>query len=300
MKAKFSFIRREEKDTSGVLLRVACYLLLYLLLSRLFLRLAGLAAGTALDFLRFLLPPLAFLLPLAFFCLHGERPVLLCPPQKGSVTAALPLFPLFLIAVMLCAYLTGLAMDVLGLPATGGGVAGTGFFSDLLRNCLLPALLEELFFRGLILSLLYQKMGRGAIWLSGVIFALAHGSLYQLPYAFVGGVFLSLAAVVGGSVLVPFLFHFANNFLSLALQYTPRAWIGGVVLPLVYAGVALAALASLLYLKARRDTPAGAGVRALFASPRECGRVVLHATFASPLAFYLIPMLILTIVRAFA
>lgn len=298
MKTGFSDTRREEKESAGVLLRVFCYLLLYLLLSRLFSRLAGLAAGSPLDFLRFLLPPLAYVLPLVFFCLQGERPLLLCTPKRDSVPRALPLLPLFLGAVMLCAYGTALAMDALGLSVSGGGVAGQGFFPDLILNCLLPAALEELFFRGLILSLLCQKMaGRGAIWLSAVIFALAHGSLYQLPYAFVGGVFLSLAAVVGGSVFVPFLFHFLNNFLSLVLQYTPKTGIGGVILPLLYGIIAISALAAFLSIKMRRDTPSGAGMRALFASPRECGRLVLHATFASPLAFYLIPMLILTIVR---
>ena len=295
------FDGRDGRDTKRVYATVTGYLLLYFVLSRLFSLIGGACAGGGFAFLRYVLPPFAYLVPLfvSFSVSRGARLPLLSRPSGRGVWDAMPLLPLFLVAVTACAYLTGLAMDGLGIKAEGGAGAGLGFLPDLFLNCFVPALLEELFFRGLLLSLLWQRLGRSAIWLSAVLFALAHGSLYQLPYAFVGGVFLSLAAVVSGSVFVPFLFHFLNNFLSLALQYTPRAWAAGdVAVFLVYTVVAVAAIASFLYLAMRGDSPSGAGIRALFASPRESGRAVFEATVATPHAIYVVLMLIMTVGRA--
>ena len=275
----------------------AAFLFLYFSLSQLFAVLGGIAVEAGLAFLRYCLAPLAYVIPvlLAFFLLRREWPLFFVLPKKGGFADALPLLPLFLFCVMTVSYLSGLALDALGLASVGGGVSGLGFVPDLFINCLVPALLEELFFRGLILSLLFRRMGNGAVWLSAVVFALAHGSLYQLPYAFVGGVFLALAAVVGGSVFVPFAFHFANNLLSLALQYVPR---GGAVVPIVLAAVALLAVGAVLYMNVRKRTRATDGLGALFATPQKDGRAILRAAFLSPLTFYVILMLLLTVFRS--
>lgn len=289
---------RGERDG---LLTVTGYLLLFVLLLRGFAYLGAAMADLGLTFMRYLLPPFAYILPLlvALLFARGERPLFLALPRGRGLLDALPLLPLFLAAVISCAFLTGAVMGALGLSSVGGGVAGLGFVPDLFLNCLLPALLEELFFRGLILSLLWQRMGGGAIWLSALMFALAHGSLYQAPYAFVGGVFLALAAAVGGSVAIPFLFHFANNFLSFALQYIPRGEMGGEVLSFIlYATVVVGAVASAFYLLFKKKTAAGDGLCALFATPRECGKEVGRAAFASPLTVYVLLMLLLTVARS--
>ena len=280
----------------------AGYLLLFSVLLRALPALGAAAAAGGVPAARYLLPPFAYLVPLfvAFLRARGARGVAFATAKGCAFADALPLLPLFLGAVTACAYLTEVVLDALGIAAVGGGVAGMGFLPDLVLNCLLPAVLEEVFFRGLILSLLWKRMGGGAIFLSALVFALAHGSVYQIPYAFVGGLFLSLAAVVSGSVAVPFLFHFLNNFLSLALQYTPRAWMeGGVVIYLVYGALALGMVASVVFLSKKKDAPAAEGLSALFSLPRGEGARVLRAAFASPLAIYMVPMLIFSLWRAF-
>lgn len=298
-KVRFS---REARGARDEFLVATGYLLLFVLLLRGSSLLSPYLAGMGLAWGRYLLSPLAYVIPLlmALFSSRGKRGAFFALPKKRALADVLPLLPLFLGAVMAMSHLTSTVLDALGLTAVGGGVAGLGFLPDLLLNCLLPAALEELFFRGLILSLLWRRMGSGGIWLSAIVFAISHGSLYQLPYAFVGGLFLSLSAVVSGSVLVPFLFHFANNFLSLALQYTPRAWgFGGVLVFLLYALVAVGMILSVLYLCSKRETAAGEALSALFALPSEQGHAVLGAAVSSPLALYLIPMLIFALWRAF-
>ena len=75
-----------------------------------------------------------------------------------------------------------------------------------------------------ILSLLLMWDGQHAVWVSAILFSLQHASLYQAPYAFVGGFFLALAVVWGETPIFAFVFHFLNNLLSLFLQYCAIWW----------------------------------------------------------------------------
>ena len=290
--------RLVDFDERDALLGATFYLLLFVLLSR------GLAifGGALLGAGWYWLAPLAYLVPLALALVWSRGALLRFGkrPCARGMADTLPLLPLFLAAVMALSHLSALVLDALHLPVSGGGATGAGFVPDLLFNCLLPAVLEELFFRGLILSLLLRRFGSGAIFLSALCFALAHGSLYQLPYAFVGGVFLALSAVVGRSVFYPMLFHLLNNLISLALQYTQTAWEH--ILPpyvLVYIFVAIFSVVAVVYLLFCKDCAARGEIKALFASPKESAREVLRGAFASPLTCFLLPMLILTVGRVF-
>ena len=252
-----------------------------------------LLAGLASPFLSCLSPFLLY-----FYFLRGEARRFFALPTARGGREALPLFPFLLAAVVASAYASHALMGAFGLPVVGGGVRGEGFFSDLLTNALFPAFFEELFFRGAVLSILYRWQGKSAVWVSAILFAFAHGSLYQLPYAFVGGVFLALATVVSGSWVWAFVFHFGNNLFSLSLQYAEGlgegAWILAVVL---YALVALGAVAAAVYLLCDRSAGARGALFELFATPRQDGARVLRATLASPLVLYLCWMLYLMIMR---
>ena len=100
---------------------------------------------------------------------------------------------------------------------------------------------EELLFRGLLIRLFRPFGDASAILLSALLFALAHGSLFQMPYAFVAGLFLGLAATASGGILFPLLFHFLYNLLT---------FFGGKIptLPLLWSLGGLAAFSLLLFL----------------------------------------------------
>ena len=55
---------------------------------------------------------------------------------------------------------------------------------SVLTIALLPAIFEELFFRGAILSVLSNKKKASSIFISAALFALVHGSLYMIPSSF--------------------------------------------------------------------------------------------------------------------
>lgn len=101
---------------------------------------------------------------------------------------------------------------------------GTGMGSFLLALlCIgvLPALLEEFAFRGVILGLLRTKLSDGtAIIISAALFGMIHGNLQQMPFAFIVGLALGYSVVSNGSMLPAILIHAVNNALTVVLQFT--------------------------------------------------------------------------------
>lgn len=165
----------------------------------------------------------SYLLPIAIFALlFAKREELAAHrPTVGGLRRVLPLLPIFLAAVLLTSSATGYLMDALSIPIGGGAAGSADPLSLLLSHALLPALLEEGLMRLCVLSLLARRCPARAVPQSALLFALLHASLYQMPYAFVGGVFLALAVLYGGSVLYAMLFHLLNNLLSLLMQSLP-------------------------------------------------------------------------------
>ncbi len=169
---------------------------------------------------------LSFILPIFLYIWYAKQAgIPICPPPtRAGFRRVLPLLPVFLFAVNITATATAYLLDLLDIPLQGGAVEGNGLFLDILSDCLVPSLIEEGLVRMAVLSLLLMWDSRHAIWVSAFIFALMHASLYQLPYALVGGFCLALATVWGGSPVYAFLFHFINNLYSLLLQYAARLW----------------------------------------------------------------------------
>lgn len=85
---------------------------------------------------------------------------------------------------------------------------------------ILPALLEEFAFRGVVLGILRTKLGDGAaIIISAAFFGLVHGNFQQIPFAFGVGLVLGYATVYTGSMLPAILIHAINNTVSVMLDY---------------------------------------------------------------------------------
>ena len=85
---------------------------------------------------------------------------------------------------------------------------------------LLPALFEELTFRGFVLTGLQRAVGnRGAIVLTAVAFGAVHTLLQQSLGAMVVGIFLGYLALRTGSLVPCVIFHLFYNSLSVLLSY---------------------------------------------------------------------------------
>lgn len=135
-------------------------------------------------------------------------------------------------------------------------------FWDLILNiifvALLPAVVEEIVYRGVILKGLLKKCAPWvAILLTSFVFMLAHGSLEQCVYQFILGIVLTYIAYSTGNILYSMITHFTNNFIVILLsfiQMKTKPWninfshSFNIVWVTILFVVGLAILASLVYL----------------------------------------------------
>ena len=88
---------------------------------------------------------------------------------------------------------------------------------------LFPAVMEEMFFRRLVLDSFRDEAGSvgTAIWVSSIMFAMAHiGQPLGLPYLLVVGVFLGLLRVGTGSLALPMLAHGLHNGVVVWIEFS--------------------------------------------------------------------------------
>lgn len=86
----------------------------------------------------------------------------------------------------------------------------------------IPPVVEELLFRGMVLHSL-RKYGDGfAIVASAMLFGLYHGNFVQMVFAFIAGLVMALVVVRTGSLWTSILIHFINNSVSFALEMVQR------------------------------------------------------------------------------
>jgi len=83
-----------------------------------------------------------------------------------------------------------------------------------LAVCVLPAVFEELLFRGYVQHRLRSLGVRQAIGLQAVLFSLYHMDLYGLPIYFLSGLALGWLRWASGALWVGIVFHALNNALS--------------------------------------------------------------------------------------
>lgn len=83
-----------------------------------------------------------------------------------------------------------------------------------------PAVLEELVFRGIILNAFRKKTGDVAsIFISASLFSLMHCSPQQTVFTFVFGIVLAFVVVKTGSVVSSMIIHFLNNAIAVIFMY---------------------------------------------------------------------------------
>lgn len=90
----------------------------------------------------------------------------------------------------------------------------------LILMALLPAIFEELVFRGILLNGLRKGLSDiSALFISALMFALMHGSIQQLVYPFALGLVLGWLAMRTGSTFTSMLVHFLNNAIVIIINY---------------------------------------------------------------------------------
>ena len=85
--------------------------------------------------------------------------------------------------------------------------------------CVVPAICEEVLFRGLICNGLKKLGTTTAVFLSAFLFMIMHGSPDQTVHQFILGIILALAFLISNNLWVPIIVHFLNNFIAVTISY---------------------------------------------------------------------------------
>lgn len=99
-----------------------------------------------------------------------------------------------------------------------------GFMLNIFMIAVLPACAEEILFRGAVAGLIkdWTKNTHIAVLLSAIIFSAIHLQFYGFLPRFLLGVALGYMFFWSGSLWLPILAHFANNFLSVLVEFLFR------------------------------------------------------------------------------
>ena len=167
-------------------------------------------------------------------------------PKKGLTV------PCLMIGVSFCAFANIAASQTLTFlegigftaPSGVGGDSGggiIGFILAFIATAIIPGLVEEYAFRGILFGAL-EKFGQGFALLStSILFGVLHGNIAQIPFAFMVGLGLGYIRVKTGSVWLCVIVHTINNGISVLFDY-PLSSISADVQNLIYSLYLAAAL----------------------------------------------------------
>ena len=164
-----------------------------------------------------------FILPVLFYYCISRRE----PHQPLDITFHLPrLTPLYIVVgialISAAGYLNSILLDVFDYGTFTDQMI---FDHDITLNyqlilqfftlTIVPAFVEELLFRGMILGNLLPYGRTAAVLASALLFGVMHQNAGQFLYATVAGLFLGYVYAHTRSFWCCVLVHFCNNFLSL-------------------------------------------------------------------------------------
>lgn len=209
-------------------------------------------------------------------------------PAPWSPGFCLPVF----LGVANLANLAGALINRLtGSPATSEMLPSGGpeLLVQFLALCVMPAIAEELLFRGAFQGLMRPCGSAAAIFAPALLFGVLHLDLAQGLTAFACGVFLGWLAERSGSILPGMLQHLVNNalaFLTIYLRYYAPAEVSfGVELFIL---LFFPAFGAWMICNARRQgfsfsagLRPGVDVLTVFTSPVYCATVLFLVAYAA-------------------
>ena len=194
--------------------RILVYLSLSNMLFIIILSISGAVSGILSETFYYL----AFIIPFGLtLVLKKNLNMQYEPPRVKISSEGLKLTFAATAPILLFVFLISCLTDLILSPFGEGAVADVSgnLFFVIISQAVVTAVLEEMLFRYMPLSLLAPFSRRGAIIYSAAFFALVHCNLYQLPYAFIAGVLFAMLDLMCDSILPSVILHFINNLISI-------------------------------------------------------------------------------------
>lgn len=146
-------------------------------------------------------------------------------PVNGGVTV------LLIFAALMCCMVGNYATNFLSMfvesifgirfisPSDDFAITGGAtFLLRILQTAVLPALIEEFAVRGVVMQPLRRYGDKFALLMSAFVFALMHGNMVQIPFAFIAGLAIGYAVIATGSMWTGVIIHFCNNLIAVCSE----------------------------------------------------------------------------------
>lgn len=111
--------------------------------------------------------------------------------------------------------MTGVIIDLPSVNVSGDALYG---FLGIIEMAVMPAVVEELLFRGVIMQSLRQFSDWFALLVSSMLFALIHPSAANLPHAFLLGCVIGYFVLRTGSLITGMVMHFCCNMATILTE----------------------------------------------------------------------------------
>ena len=168
-------------------------------------------AGNVLYYLAFAIPTcLAFIIK-RYRDVGFSAPKLKISGENLGLT--LPIIFPTLALIFVISFVTSFLLSLFG--AENNARLSGDIITLIFTHAFLTSICEEALFGYVPIALLSPYSKRCAVIFSSVFFALAHCSLYQIPYAFAAGLIFCAIDIVCESVIPSLLIHFINNLISI-------------------------------------------------------------------------------------
>lgn len=182
-----------------------------------------------------------------------KRPYLPVTLGATGITLGLSVFALMAAVIVLT------VCSIIGLtPPSYESSYSDNFFIliwSFLNSTVLPAVIEEISYRGIIMTSLRPYGDRFAIIVSALIFALMHGNIAQFVTTFIAGLAIGFFVVKTDSLYTGMFIHFVNNAIASLLGYAQyqATDTGAMLMEIGWMGMNLLfGVAALIYMLAVR------------------------------------------------
>lgn len=162
------------------------------------------------------------LLPFAVYCIvKRENPLKLIRVKKiGFKTVILSA------VVAFCSYPVAIFLNFVSMLFVDNAMTDVmndmmsmGLLTTLTLVAVLPAIVEETVFRGMLYNTYSKRKPLMGIILSALLFGLMHGNLNQMPYTLFLGLVMAFLMEAADSILAPMIMHFTLNGTSTLLSW---------------------------------------------------------------------------------
>lgn len=146
----------------------------------------------------------------------------------------------------------GFELKLPEMPSTPNNPVGIIFF--FLSTAVIPALIEEMALRGIIMQTLRRYGDMFAVICSALIFGLMHCNLMQIPFAIIAGVVIGYAVLVTESIWTGVIIHFLNNAFTVTVSiindfYGMESAAYMICNIIFYGMIAIGIILGIIYLK---------------------------------------------------